>query len=188
MERDFPRAHAYLARFEATLKSRAAYRRYFTDADPYWSMFNVGPYTLADWKVVWREQAADLTVAVVGPHEGRPVVPDHKLMLVEVNSEDEAHYLCAALASSPARFVVSSYAVSIQVTTHVLEHVAVPRFSARDSLHKQLSQVSRNLHDAVGAEDTGRRAELETELDKLAASLWGISAEELAEIQQAVSR
>lgn len=190
MERDFPRAHAYLARFERELRARRdrGTRNLIDQGAPYWSMFSVGPYTLADWKVVWREQAANLTVAVVGPRDGRPVVPDHKLMLVEVNSEDEAHYLCAALGSSPARFVVSSYAVSIQVSTHVLKHVAVPRFLPRDSLHKRLSQVSRNLHEAVGAEDASRRAELEAELDKLAASLFGISDDELAEIQQALSR
>src|SRR5437870_12602713 len=31
----------------------------------FYSIFNIGDYTFADWKVVWREQANGLTAAVI---------------------------------------------------------------------------------------------------------------------------
>jgi hypothetical protein len=187
MQRRHPRAHAYLARHEELLRSRAAFKRYHRPSDSPWSMFNVSGYTFADWKVVWREQSAAFTVAVVGPLDGKPVVPDHKLMMVEARGRDEAHYLCAALASAPARFAVAAYAVEISVSTHVLDHVAVPRFSAKNPLHKRLAKLSIDAHDTAASGDSARRDELQLEVDRSAAALWGLTGPELAEIYRALA-
>src|SRR5439155_15688041 len=66
MEGGFPKAHSYLSRFEGILRSRPAFHRYFSESDPYWSMFNIGPSTFARWKVVWREVANEVDAAVIG--------------------------------------------------------------------------------------------------------------------------
>src|SRR5690606_14473467 len=84
----YPRTYGYLKRFEAVLRARAAFKRFFTrpergggltETGPFYSMFNVGDYTFAPWKVVWRYVAADFIVAVMGPKDGKPVVPNEKL-------------------------------------------------------------------------------------------------------------
>lgn len=80
----------------------------------YYTMFGVGDYTFAPYKVVWREQASSLTVAVVGNIEGRCVIPDHKLMLIDCNTKQETYYLSGMLNSSLARYVAVSYAITIQ--------------------------------------------------------------------------
>jgi methylase of polypeptide subunit release factors len=186
MEKEYPKAHAYLSRFEKALRSRAAFRRYFRETDPYWSMFNISAFTFSSWKVVWREQASTLTVAVIGPQEKRPVIPDHKLMMVEVASRREAHYLCAMLNSAPSRLVVAAYAVEIQINTHILENIAVPRFSQKDKIHSRLAELSDAAHKATAKDDNAEVKGIEDEVDHWAARLWGLSDEELAEIKRSL--
>jgi SAM-dependent methyltransferase len=186
MEKQYPKAHSYLAKFEKVLRSRAAFRRYFRAEDPYWSMFNVSPFTFAPWKVVWREQASTFTAAVVGPHEKRPIVPDHKLMMVAVDSRTEAHYLCAALNSSPSCLAVAAYAIQIQMDTHVLENVGVPQFSRNNKMHLRLAELSENAHKAAAKGDTAEVGKLEAEIDRAAARLWRLSDEHLAEIKRSL--
>ncbi|WP_258358482.1 N-6 DNA methylase [Moorella sulfitireducens] len=184
MASKYPRTHAYLARFETILRNRATFRRYFGANDPYWSMFNISPFTFAPWKVVWREQASEFTAAVIGPVAGRPVIPDHKLMMVETHSNDEAYYLCAMLNSSPTLLTVTSYAVEIQMDTHILRHIKIPRYSPRNDLHRNLAKLSCAAHQAAAAGSEAEVRRLEAEIDRAAARIWQLSDEELAEIQR----
>ncbi len=124
-----------------------------------------------------------MTSAVVGLHNGnKPIIPDHKLMLVACLSREEAHYLCALLNSSVGRFTAQSYAVAIQMDPHLLEHIRIPRFDPQNALHRALARLSERAHQAVAAgHDVG---DIEAEIDRLAARLWGLTDEELREIQQ----
>ncbi len=182
-----PKTYAYLKRFEEILRSRSGYRRYFKEGDPFYSTFNVGDYTFAPFKVVWREQAAGLTVAVVEPQAGRVVMPDHKLMLVDCQDRHEAHYLCAALNSSPAQLIVLSYGVTIQMDTHVLENVRVPKHDPANPTHLALSTLSQQAHAATAAGDTGQVQGIEAEVDRQATALWGLTDAELLEIQESLA-
>jgi len=186
MEKQYPKAHSYLSKFEKILRSRPAFRRYFRAEDPYWSMFNISPFTFAPWKVVWREQASTLTAAVIGPQDRRPVVPDHKLMMVAAASRAEAHYLCAALNSAPSCFAVLAYAIQIQMDTHVLENVAVPRFDAQKRNHQRMAELSEAAHRAAAKGDSAEVARVEAEIDRTAAHLWGLSDDDLAEIKRSL--
>jgi len=182
----YPKTYAYLKLFETVLRNRPAYRRYFRDTDAFYSMFNVGTYTLAPYKVVWREQASRMTAAVCQLEAGRSVVPDHKLMMVDVQCEEEAHYLCALLNSSPSRFVVLSYGIATSMTTHILENVKVPEYESAESTHGQLAALSMEAHEATGLGVTARVREIEEEIDLLAAELWGLTPQELEDIKRSL--
>ncbi len=182
MKREAPKAYSYFARFEKLLKGRAAYRRYFTEDDPFWTMFNVGDYTFSPYKVVWREQAASLTAAVVGPLRRRPVIPDHKLMMVGIASKEEAHYLCALLNSAPARLIVASYAVEISMDTHILENIRIPKFTSTNRIHMRLAKLSEAAHGAAAEYQRGELAEIEQEVDRRSRDIWAFGDEELADI------
>lgn len=186
LRRDSPATLAYLQRFQPQLTERPALRRYFRETDPWWSMFNIGRHTFARYKVVWREQARRFTAAVVGPRQGRAVVPDHKLMLVAAGSADEAHYLCAALNSVPVALAVAAYAVPVQISTHVLDHVAVPTFDRAEPCHRALVSLSRRAHRAATAEDAAAMARLEAELDRAAGELWGIAGKDQRALRRAL--
>ena len=198
MQQRYPKTWAYLKRFEGPLRERSGFKRYFTRKDkrgqivetgPFYSLFNVGDYTFAPWKVVWREQSAWFTVAVIGPYEDKAVVPDHKLMLVPCEKAQEAYYLGGILNSSPAILAVWAYAISIQQTTHILDNIAVPRYNSSDALHQEIAALSRRAHALAPRaynRDEAAQVELEqveAEIDRAAARLWGLSDEELREIQ-----
>jgi hypothetical protein len=182
MQETCPRTFAYLQRFRDLLIARPAFRRYFKQRGPFYSLFNIGEYTFAPWKVVWREQAFPFTAAVAGAFEERVVVPDHKLMLTPVESEEEAHYLCGALNSLPAAAAVAAYTVQIQIGTHVLEHIAIPRFEPGSAIHQRLAAASCEAHTAVRTNDAEGLAKAEVMVNRGAAQLWGLRAAELAEM------
>jgi len=184
-----PKSYAYLKRFEGALLERRdrGTRGMIEKGAPFYSMFAVGDYTFAPFKVVWREQAAGLTVAVVEPQADRVVIPDHKLMLVDCQDRNEAHYLCAALNSSPAQLIVLSYGVTIQMDTHVLENVRVPKHDSANPTHIALADLSQQAHAATAAGNAARVREIEAEVDRLAAKLWGLTDAELQEIQESLA-
>ena len=97
--RDYPRSLGYLQQFEPLLASRAAYRRY-QGRQPFYSMYNVGPYTLSAAKVIWRRMDSRIRAAVLEPIDDaflgpRPIIPQETCVLIASSSADEAHCLCA---------------------------------------------------------------------------------------------
>ena len=182
-----PRTYSYLRHFEDLLRQSGIYRRYFKSNAPFYSVFNVGDYTFSPYKVVFREIAAQMTCAVITPMEGRPVIPDHKLVLCPFTSKEEAHFVCALLNSAPARFVVNSYSIETQFSTHVFDYVRVPRFDPASPTHLALSSLSQQAHAATATGDAARVWAIEAEIDRLAAQLWGLTEAELREIQESLA-
>lgn len=202
MKDRFTSAYKYLLHFRELLTKRSGFKKYFCKETgqgkkrklepfaPFYSLYNIGEYTLSPFKVCWREQSEFFTCSVVGRAEvegdSKAVIPDHKLMFVPVTSEAEAHYVCALLNSAVTVFLVKSYGIETQTSTHVLEHVRLPRFNAHDKPHIQLSKLSQQAHElaAKGDEKSLKKiAELEVEIDSLASAVWDISDTELRDIQ-----
>lgn len=195
MEKDYPRALAYLNQFKETLSRTGLIRRYFTRKDkrgkqiatgPFYSMFNIGEYSFSPYKVVLREISTSLIAAVSEPQNGQPVIPDHKLVIVPFSREDEAHYVCALLNSSPANLLLLSYAVTTQISTHIFRHLAIPRFERDNSLHQELAQLSMEAHIATSQGEFQTLTQLDWELDWLSARLWGCSTREMVEIHSSI--
>ena len=194
MKREYPKAFAYLKRFEGdpknpvrgTLRGRSGYRQYFGPADPFYAMYNVGPYTMAEWKVAWREQSSLFQAAVVGPDSGRVALPDHKLMMVACSSQQEADFILAMLNSRPSLLAIHSYVISTSTSTHILENVAIPRLDQKSYYHAALAKFSRRCHEAAAKGDASAVAALEGEIDIIAAKIWGITIDELRAIQDAL--
>ena len=76
--------------------------------------------------------------------------------------------------------------ISTQIAPHVITRFAIPRFSAENSLHRTLSVLSKQAHEAAATGDTVRVQEIESEIDLLAAQLWSLTDEELADIQRSL--
>jgi hypothetical protein len=175
-------ALAFLEGFESELRSRAAFRRYYTrrqagaviETGPFWSMFNVGGYTLAEHKVVWKYMTSDFAAAVMPIGSPLPL-PDHRLILVPCSSADEAHYLCGALNSIPVRTFVSSYAIETQLSTHSVRYVHIPKYDETLVDHVALASASRGAHAAVAE---GREPDQDA-VDLAAAHLWDLAPQEV---------
>jgi hypothetical protein len=182
MANRFPQAWRYLERHRDLLRKTGIVRRFFKSSDPFYSMFNMGDYTFRPNKVVIREIAGGLTAAVAGTAHGRPIIPDHKLLLVDTRTSEEAHYLCALLNSTPARCFAESYSISTQFSAHLFSNLRMVRFDPQDSVHTRLSAASQAAHRAAAASDTVGLGKIESEIDTLVAAYWTLSPAQLAEL------
>jgi hypothetical protein len=76
---------------------------------PRFSVFGVGDYTFAPWKVCISGFYKDIQFATVGPYRGKPVVLDDTSYFVACRSEQEASYIAYLLNSGPAREFFSGF-------------------------------------------------------------------------------
>ncbi len=182
----WPKTFAYLKHLEKWLAARSGYRQLLARRrEPFYALMDLGPYSFAPWKVLWREQARGMVACVVGPQEGKPVLPDHKLMLIPCSGPLEAHFLCACLNSTPCQAVVLSYAVNVQMGPHVLERLRMPKFNPRFPVHLHLATCSKlaHLHASYGLDPS----EMHEEVDRYAAHVWNLTPKELEQLQELVN-
>jgi hypothetical protein len=187
----FPRTHEYVHHFFQQLNERAVYQKLLAPSgEPFYAMYNVGDYTFSPYKVVWKYVASSLKCSVISSRKDewlgeKVIVPDSKLVLVPFGSEAEAHYVCSLLNNSISAYIVACYAVTTQISTHVVEYVSIPKYDPDNELHSQLSNLSIKTHDAVV--HNLPTTDLEAEIDRLAARLWGLTDLELKEIQDSLA-
>ena len=98
--RTAPQTWAYLQSHGDRLDSRASsiYRN-----RPRFSVFGVGPYTFAPWKVATSGFYKRLEFRCVGPAEEKPVVLDDTCYFIPCRTERDADTLAGLLDSEPAR-------------------------------------------------------------------------------------
>jgi type II restriction/modification system DNA methylase subunit YeeA len=112
-------------------------------APPFYWLFNVKP-ALALNKVVWKYISgnilgkAELSTAVIGA-----LIPNEKLMLIPLSSEDEAYYVSGVLNSSIVQFFVVSCVIATAISTHITERIRIPKFDPKNPEHLKLSTLSR---------------------------------------------
>jgi hypothetical protein len=174
MRRKYPRTLAYLEQFQKRLNGRAAYRRY-QKGRPFYSMYNVGPYTTAPIKVVWRRMDRRLSAAVVTSLEDpflgpRAVIPQETCVLIACGSLEEAHYICAVLNSALVNHLVQAHSVSGGKgfgTPSILDYLNLRCFDPENRLHKELAACSRTAHQQINAE-------LESRMEQAVEELYGV--------------
>jgi len=94
-----PRTWRYLERHARRLEGRASaiYR-----GRPRFSIFGVGDYSFAPWKVAISGLYKRLQFEVLGPEDGKPVVLDDTVYFLPCETGAQAKFLVALLASEPA--------------------------------------------------------------------------------------
>lgn len=100
-----PNAWKYLESHRALLEQRgsAIYR-----GRPPFSIFGVGPYSFAPWKVAISGLYKRLRFSVVGPHESKPVMLDDTCYFFPCEDQREANTLQRFLDAEPAQQLLSS--------------------------------------------------------------------------------
>jgi hypothetical protein len=175
MREQYPRTWQYLQHFRDLLVLRAAYRRY-QQRGPFYSMYNVGPYTTAPVKVVWRRMDRQINAAVIEQRHDpllgrRPMIPQETCVIVACDSADEAHYLCAVLNSAVVNELVRASSVRGGKgfgTPGMLTFIPLRRFQPDNRRHGELAALSRRAHAAT-EEDV--QADIRREIDGLAAAV-----------------
>ena len=198
MKRRWPKTYAYLKQFEGdpkkpargTLRGRSGYRQYFRPSDPFYSMYNVGSYTMAKWKVLWPEVGHSVRASVSGPatvDKVKPSLPDHTIVAVSCDGESEAYFVAGLLNSSPAHVAAAAYIV-LHPSPHIMQNIAVPKFKKTDINHTWLAELSRRCHAVAEENNEDKIAELESEMDEGAARIWAITDTELKAILKALDK
>ena len=176
---EYPKTFAYFKEFERQIRKCALLAQFFDpEVDPFYSSYNVGSYTYAPFKVVWKEICPEIEAAVIA-EDGETIIPDHKLVLVAFNSEEPAYFLSGILNSAPIGLFVRSYAVSTSISGHIFDYVRVPAYVEKDALHRKVAQLAKKCHQA-GKQDL---SDLEQTLDESAAEILKLSSAKLSFIR-----
>ena len=146
MKQDFPEAYAYFLKFKKMLSERPGYLKYLKPAkEPFYAIYDVGIYSFAPYKVVWRQMKQFVNACVVSPARDKvagtkaPIL-QHIHTFLGASSAREAHYLCAVMNSSLTSYVSSSSSTGKSFgTPALLENLSVPLFNAGDPVHARLS-------------------------------------------------
>jgi len=160
--------------------------------EQFYILDNIAEYTFKPYKVAWKHIAgairgkAEFSCAVIEPRDDKyvgrkTIIPDASLMVVALDNEDEAYYLCGVLNSSFVRSLVASYMIETEISTHILEVVRIPKFNPQNALHKHIAELSKRAHELAREIIEHNRKDLEEELkkveleiDKLVAKLYDI--------------
>lgn len=160
-------------------------KKYFDleKGDPFYSVYNFSEASLADYRVVWRQMTKRISAAVLTPIDD-PVlgktVPQtqHVVSVVAVETEDEAHFLCAMMNSATASVISSSYATGKSYgLPSLLNHLAIPRYDPEDDSHRRLQELAREA--ARGTAEGFAIDAVERDVDYLAGQILGLTREGL---------
>lgn len=196
MRERWPHTLAYLKRFEAQLRERSGYRRYFKPGDPFYAIYNVSADTLAALKVAWRTmgtdmQAAVLSESVVGDAiaDPKPTVFKNTVIFLCVESEQEAHYLAALLNCTWTNWLLRASNVrggKSAFATNLLNTIAIPAFSGRSSTARDLARLGAQAAGEAAEGELDSLARSELLIDQVAARMWEVGERAQQSIRQSL--
>jgi len=150
---NYPRTFNYLSKFKEVLLTRGSkFLRNLAERTSFFTMFGIGTYTFAPYKVMWKRMANDIIASVVSqtktPFGYKTIIGTDTTALFATNNESEAHYLCAIINSNRVRDFIKSFSSAGRGfgTPSVMEHVGIPKFDTQNPLHLKLVEVSKKCH------------------------------------------
>lgn len=195
----YPYTFKYLSKFEAKLKDRAHYKAYGRDK-PYYFVYCFANYTLTPYKVAWNRMGNQLNAAVITPINddylgSKPLIPEHVIAFIPLerpknisieshksdnNIEDEAHYICAILNSTPVNILLQSIAKGGKnfATPNFINMINIKKYDPTNSLHKRLAELSKNAHKAKQNNNVEELKNIEKEIDNIVKDLYNIDIDE----------
>ena len=158
-----PKTWNYLTRYAALLEKRGSviYRN-----KPAFSIFGVGPYSFAPWKVAISGFYKKLHFVAVGPINGRPVVFDDTIYLLPCRSKEEACFIEELLRSEAAQDFFNAmihWSDKRPITVEILKRLSINKLA---SMLGRERDYLRFAEGRVGVKEGGNS------LAQLALPLW----------------
>lgn len=185
MKENLPDSYAYFHRQKDFLLGRGSQiAKDLAKNTAFYAAFGVGTYCFTKYKVLWKRMANDFSGVVVSSIQWagalRPVFPAATTAFIPIENRLEAHFLCGALNSSPARTYLCSFSSAGRgfASPSVIQQFRLPRFDRKDPVHIELAQASESAHKAVDGPQDAREAAARR-VDQAAARLWGIGPVDL---------
>lgn len=160
--------------------------------EPFYAIYNSGRYSLSEYKVVWTRVGNDIKAAVVSIDNSdflkdKIVIPIETVVFIPLNNLYEAHFVCSLINTTISRFAISSYAnkgTGSFGSPHIFKNINIHTFDSSNSIHQDLSKLSQQCHEKTAAGIDV--SDLEEQIDELAGELWGLTKEELKDIQESL--
>jgi len=153
------------------LETRGIYQKHLKYANvPVHGLYDIGEYTFSKYKVVWKALASGMIASVVNSIDNellgnKLVIPDHNVLIVPLDTEQEANYLCGVLNSEIVNDFVIAY-ISWFYSSHILEHINIPNFDSNNKEHLKISELSKMGHKK-GALTSSEQADLNSAVVKI---------------------
>ena len=90
LKSQYPLTFDYFSQFRDLLDDRSIHKRW-GKGNPFYAMYDIGPYTFAPWKVVWKRPTKGFAAAVVSR---LPVIDDYETVAM---ANDDV-MICGAFA------------------------------------------------------------------------------------------
>lgn len=175
LKEEFPNTFRYFLKtddqIQEQLINRGIYQKHLININaPIYALYNIGPYTFSPYKVVWKALAGGMISCVISENsssafgENKLIIPDHNVLMVPFNNEDEAYYFSGIINSDIFNEFVTSY-ISWFYSAHILEHIKIPKYDYLNKNHKELSQMSKDAHKVKSSKELSK---IESNIDDLA--------------------
>ena len=136
-----PKTYAYFSAYRNLLEERSTYKKFMKGA-PYWSVYNVGNYTFAPYKVAWAEIGRTLKASIFSfinndLFRNSAFIPDHKIYYVPFSSNESAIFLMCLLNNKQLSNLVGNSTVSTS-RGDVLKNLHLPIYNVEVEQHRNL--------------------------------------------------
>jgi hypothetical protein len=192
LARQFPKTYSYLcsAEIKPLLERRRARLRWGHAIESWYSLFEIGEYTFAPFKVVYKGEVANKIVAAMVSSTDiagigkKLIMPDQTVHFIPCNNESEAMYLCALLNSTPIRLLYKAFGYK-HPSTFFISALNFPRYDRTDDDHKIVSRLAKQLANRVSS--ACYDALLEHELDLVVGRVIGLTPEEVENCRKSLN-
>jgi hypothetical protein len=180
LRRNYPDTYKYFLRFKQFLLNRKGYKTLLIN-QPFYSVYDIGPYTFNRNKVAWKYLDSDLRAVVLSKcGQDRPFIPDLNVITISTESEEEAHYLAAFLNSSIIRLIIQTYGLCTRITPGILGYLPLDKFQPDNSGHIELVKCSIECHNHW--DDPEYLNERSLKIDTIVKDLLGIKDKQFNKI------
>ncbi|WP_299267621.1 N-6 DNA methylase [Halorientalis sp.] len=171
----YPKTYDYLTGNRERLADRSSS---WLDRGPFYSVFGLGAYTWADYKVAWCRLGFKPDFTVVSTRDDsdlgeKQAIPGDHYMFIATDDRREAHFLCALLNAAPYQRTLRDLSSNgkASLSKSVVSELDLP-VPADCPLSDRLADLSVDAHERVAAadgmaDDNPSLSAIETEIDRL---------------------
>ncbi len=193
MQNQYPKTYRYFLSLKKNLLKRAGqpYKGWFTlpnSGVPFYALFNA-TRSMAPIKVAWQHVSGEisgkgkLNAGLIISKEGKLTILDKSLIFIPVKTTEEAYYVLGVLNSSTSKLIVASYSIESHISTDIMTKVNIHTFDPKNPSHLTIAKTTKEIVETNSEKSKDEHDSMIKELDKEVADLYGITNDELAEIE-----
>ncbi len=175
MEQEFPKGLHFFSHFKKELLERSGYRK-FLNNQPFYGLYNIGPYTKAPIKIAWQFVSKQFRVFYI--NNASDIIPDLNVMFIPIYDETEGYYLHALLNSKYAKHAIESSS-NWTFPSGSIQKIYLEKFDQSNPLHSKISALQKTLLSSSISQSE--------EMDELFQSYWFKKTKKTSEIPSQLS-